>query len=241
MIKLHFKKIIPAFTFLLWISFPSMAQRAAGTVNIIGQMKNVMWKGELQGNIHIDTLTVKTNLYGLGPVEYLKGEILVMDGVSYQSRVVNDTMMIVEETYDIKAPFFSYAHITGWSRQPLPGDVRTIRQLEIYLDSLTRSAPRPFLFKLTGIVEQADIHIVNLPAGARVRSPDEAHTGQKTFELKNEASDILGFFSTGHQAVFTHHDSFLHMHLITTDRRKMGHLDQALFKKGTMTLYLPAD
>jgi len=241
MFKLHFKKTIPALTFLLWISFPSMAQQAAGTVNIIGQMKNVMWKGELLGNIHIDTITVKTNLYGLGPVEYLKGEILIMDGVSYQSTVVNDTMMNVEETFDIKAPFFSYAHIARWSRQPLPGDILTMQQLEIYLDSITRSAPRPFLFKLTGIGEQAAIHIVNLPAGTRVRSPAEAHTGQKTYELKNEASEILGFFSTVHQAVFTHHDSFLHMHLITADRQQMGHLDQALFKKGTMTLYLPAD
>ncbi|MBT3819061.1 MAG: alpha-acetolactate decarboxylase, partial [Lentimicrobiaceae bacterium] len=39
--------------------------------------------------------------------------------------------------------------------------------------------------------------------------------------------------------VFTHHDSNVHMHLITTDRRKMGHLDKVLFGSGDIKLYLP--
>lgn len=52
-----------------------------------------------------------------------------------------------------------------------------------------------------------------------------------------EQVDIIGFFSTTHKAIFTHHDSFLHMHLIGANREKMGHLEEVLFKKGTITLY----
>lgn len=81
---------------------------------------------------------------------------------------------------------------------------------------------------------------MNLPKGSNVSSPDDAHKGQKNYHLQNEQTDIIGFFSTEHKTIFTHHDTFLHMHLITTDRQKMGHLDEVLFKKGTMTLYLPA-
>jgi acetolactate decarboxylase len=51
----------------------------------------------------------------------------------------------------------------------------------------------------------------------------------------------IGFFSTEHKAIFTHHDTFLHMHLITTDRQKMGHLDEVFLKKGTIKLYLPTE
>jgi len=58
-------------------------------------MKDVMWKGQLQGIINLDTITNKTNLYGLGPVEYLTGEILVIDGKSYKSTVASDTTMQV--------------------------------------------------------------------------------------------------------------------------------------------------
>lgn len=204
-------------------------------------MSDVMWKGQLQGNIYLDTIADKAHLYGLGPVEYLAGEILIIDGKSYQSTVVSETTMKVEETYDVKAPFLGYANIVRWTELTLPDSIQTIPQLEQYLDRITRSLPRPFIFKLSGTVEQATIHIVNLPKGAKVRSPDEAHNGQVNYQVNNQQSEIIGFFSTEHAAVFTHHDTYLHMHLITTDQQKMGHLDAVLLKKGTMKLYLPAE
>jgi acetolactate decarboxylase len=74
-----------------------------------------------------------------------------------------------------------------------------------------------------------------------VSSPEEAHQGQTNYELENINSDIIGFFSTQHQTIFTHHDTFLHMHLINKDRQKMGHLDKVLFKKGSMKLYMPTE
>jgi len=57
--------------------------KTESTVQISGAMRNVMWKGELFGTIDCDTIADKTHLYGLGPVEYLTGEILIIDGVGY--------------------------------------------------------------------------------------------------------------------------------------------------------------
>jgi acetolactate decarboxylase len=241
MIKMNFKTTLLGLTILTLTNCTTKAQQTTNSVKIVGEMKNVMWKGQLYGNINLDTIANKTNLYGLGPVEYLSGEILIIDGKSYKSTVVSDTTMKVEETYVIKAPFFGYANIAKWTEQTLPDSLQTIQQLEQYLDKITKSSPRPFMFKLSGIVEQATIHIVNLPKGSKVSSPDEAHKGQKNYELKNEQSEIIGFFSTEHKAIFTHHDTYLHMHLITADRKKMGHLDEVLFKKGTIKLYLPTE
>jgi acetolactate decarboxylase len=238
---MNFKITLLGLTILSLTSFILTAQQTTNEVKIVGEMKNVMWKGQLYGNIKLDTITNKTNLYGLGPLEYLSGEILIIDGKAYKSTVVSDTTMKVEETYDIKVPFFGYANITRWTQQTLPDSIHTMRQLEQYLDKVTKSSPRPFMFKLSGTVEQATIHIVNLPKGSKVSSPDEAHNGQKNYELKNEPSEIIGFFSTNHKAVFTHHDTYLHLHLMTTNRQKMGHLDEVLFKKGTMKLYLPIE
>jgi acetolactate decarboxylase len=238
---MNFKTTLLGLTTLTLTSFISTAQQTTNEVKIVGEMKNVMWKGQLYGNIKLDTIYNKTNLYGLGPVEYLSGEILIIDGKAYKSTVVSDTTMKVEETYDIKAPFFGYANISRWTQQTLPDSIHTMQQLEQYLDKVTKSSPRPFMFKLSGTVEQATIHIVNLPKGSKVSSPNEAHNGQKNYELINEPSEIIGFFSTNHKAVFTHHDTYLHMHLMTTNRQKMGHLDEVLFKKGTMKLYLPTE
>ena len=238
---MKFKTTLLGLTILTLTSCISKAQQTTNEVKIVGEMKNVMWKGQLYGNIQLDTITNKTNLFGLGPVEYLSGEILIIDGKSYKSTVVSDTTMKLEETYDIKAPFFGYANIPKWTEQTLPDSIQTIQQLETYLDKVTKNSPRPFMFKLAGTVVQATIHIVNLPKGSKVSSPDEAHKGQINYELRNENADIIGFFSTEHKAIFTHHDTYLHMHLMTTDKQKMGHLDEVLFKKGTMKLYLPTE
>ena len=233
-------KILIGFTVLLLTKNYTTAQQADSGVKIIGAMKNVMWNGQLYGNIYLDTIADKQHLYGLGPVEYLSGELLIFDGSSYKSTVLSEMTMKVEETYKVQAPFFGYANIDKWDEQRLPDSVQSMKQLEVYLDRTTRSARRPFMFKIAGTVDEATIHIVNLPQGTIVKSPNDAHLGQTNFSLTDEEVDILGFFSTDHKAVFTHHDTYLHMHLITSDRKKMGHLDYVFFKKGTIKLFLPA-
>jgi acetolactate decarboxylase len=147
--------------------------------------------------------------------------------------------MRVEETADMRAPFFGYGVVPSWRVVALPESVQTITQLERYLDQISVDMTRPFLFKLSGVVERATIHVVNLPKGTKVSSPQEAHQGKQSYVLSREDVEIIGFFSTEHQTIFTHHDTWLHMHLITADRKQMGHLDAIEIGKGTMKLFLP--
>lgn len=206
-------------------------------IKIVGAMKNVMWKGELGGNIVLDTISNKNGLYGLGPVSHLTGEILINNGTSYVAKVTSDTTMTVKKTFKTSAPFLVYGNVTKWIEVDLPSKVKSIQELEKFIDNKTIEFKRPFTFKLIGEVSSAKIHIQNLPKGSKVSSPDEAHQGQKNYRIQNEDVEIIGFFSTKHQGIFTHHDSFLHMHLISKDENKMGHLDE--LKRGKMKLYLP--
>ena len=207
-------------------------------IKIAGAMKNVMWKGELAGIIKLDTIAHKTGLYGLGPESYLTGELLVNDGRSYVSRVLTDSTMTVQETYALEAPFFVYGNTTEWKEVKLPESVRDAKALETYIDEQTTDYKRPFIFKVIGKIAFADIHVQKLPEGTTVSSPAEAHQGQTNYQLTNEEVEIIGFFSTEHQAVFTHHDSYVHMHLITKDKTQMGHLDQVELTD-EVKLYLP--
>jgi acetolactate decarboxylase len=83
------------------------------------------------------------------------------------------------------------------------------------------------------------VHIVNLPKGTQVHSPEEAHRGQVTYPVTSEACDMVGFFSREHQGIFTHHDSYVHVHLLTQDKKKMGHVDEMIMQKGSAKLYIP--
>lgn len=235
---MNLKKILFALIILTTMNCTHKAETST-SVKIVGEMKNVMRKGQLYGNIDLDTISDKVNLYGLGPVEYLAGEILIFNGKAYKSTVVRDSRMNVQETYDIKAPFFAYANISNWNEHILSEDFESIAELEKRIDELSRKLTRPFMFKLQGMIKHAKIHIVNLPEGSKVSSPEEAHRGLIDYHIRNEPCEIIGFFSTEHQTIFTHHDTFLHMHLITNDKTQMGHLDELSFESGKMKLYLP--
>ncbi len=117
-------------------------------ITIVGAMKNVMWKGQLSGYINLDTISNKKGLYGIGPESYLKGEILINNGVSYVSKVTSDTTMTVERKDNVSAPFFVYSNIIKWDEFDLSSDIKTIQDIEKLIDNKTIKFKRPFAFKL---------------------------------------------------------------------------------------------
>ncbi len=216
---------------------PKVKEEIFNEVIITSEMRNVMWNGELAEKIHLDTIANKQGLMGLGPLAFLKGEITICDGVSYVSRVETDSTMVVEKSYDIGAPFFVHSNVKDWTTITVPDSIKTISDLESFIVDVSEGVPAPFAFKVEGEINSGIIHIQNLADGSVVSSPKEAHAGQVNYALGAEQVKIVGFYSQEHQAVFTHHDTFLHLHLITVDEQKMGHLDEVDF--GAITLFLP--
>lgn len=209
------------------------------SVQIRGAMSKVMHEGDLTSTIDLDTISDKQFLCGLGPLENLTGEIIVMDGAAYKSTIDENGEMHVTSTLALKAPFFAYTHVQHWQEVILPEDILTLPQLESYMDQVTQKFTRPYFFRVISTVDSAQIHVLNLPKRTNIHSPEDAHQGQRDFTIKNKEVDLIGFFSTQHQGIITHHDSFMHIHLITHDREQMGHLDSIVFKPGFTRVLLP--
>ncbi len=74
--------------------------------------------------------------------------------------------MLVSETFQVKAPFFVHANVEHWRELTLPTNISTLDQLEFYLDSLLKKVNKPVFFRLSGTVQNGQIHILNLPEGA---------------------------------------------------------------------------
>lgn len=227
---------------ILILSLAVMQLRLCAQMNdvfVVGAMKNVMWKGELRGLIQLDTISNKTGLYGLGPEEYLKGELTIVNGKTYRSKVINKSEMKVEEIDSVAAPFFVYTHQTKWSLVALPASVTNLKTLEKFLDKKTATIDAPFSFRLEGFVNNAEVHVVNLPKGAIVTNPDDAHKEQVNYKINNREATLIGFFSRKHKAIFTHHDTYIHVHLITEQKDMMGHLEEIDFSYKKIKLFLP--
>lgn len=206
-------------------------------VRVVGALQNVMHKGQLEGNISLDSLS-ENGYYGIGPLAGLRGEILLFDGVPYVS-FIKTNAVAVEEMPSATAPFLVYAQVKEWEESALPAEIQTQKQLENYLTDISGESAEPFPFILSGMVAEADYHIQNLPEGTQVSSPAEAHQGQQNFTLQNTEVDMLGFYSKKHKGIFTHKDSYMHMHILSSDKSQMGHLDAIEFGNNSFRLLLP--
>ena len=205
------------------------------SVNVVGEMKDVMWKGDLKGKIATDSLNSKET-YGLGPIEFLKGEIVVFDGQTFVSKVIDSTSHQVTKIPSVRAPFFVYSTNSDLKVIEFNRENFTLKELEEYINSVYKDYDQPLLLRIDGLFDNIKLHSVNLPEGKKVSSPDEAHQGLTQYDFKNISGSLIGFFSRNHKAVFTHHDSFFHAHFISDDRKVLGHIDETDFNSSKVTL-----
>lgn len=210
---------------IVWMG---LVHLAPAQVVITGAMRNTMFNGQLAGLIAMDSIC-GPGAYGLGPLEYLRGELLVLDGHCYVSTATNDRTMKVVERRDVSAPFFVHQRVERWIPVELPDSVDDLAGIDAFLTAAYGALDMPFAFKLKGIFKEVHVHIVDVLPGTEVHGPDDAHRGNKGYRVSGAEAEAIGFFSTRHKAVFTHHDTNIHVHAITSDRTWMGHVEAISF------------
>jgi acetolactate decarboxylase len=206
----------------------------SSSIEVVGQMRDVMWKGDLTGKISTDSLN-HPNAYGLGPIEYLKGEILLFEGQTFSSKVIDSVTHQVTQVNSIKAPFFVYSKESDLNTISVAPSELSLQSTEELIDSLYLDYDKPVLVRIDGVFQDLTIHSVDLPEGNSVSSPEEAHKGLTKYHYQSLSGSIVGFFSRKHKAIFTHHDSYFHAHFISDDRSVMGHVDSVFFNSEKTT------
>jgi alpha-acetolactate decarboxylase len=208
-------------------------------VKYSGALRTIM-SGNMQSAISLDSLSNKKHLYALGAVENLKGEIQIFDGEPSNSFVVDSSLQI-KDAYNINAALLVYAEVEDWDTYQIK-NIKTKNDLEKKIFETAKSKginiEKPFPFLLEGTVTSVDWHVINW------KNEDTIHSHKKHKEsglngtLVNEKVQIIGFYSTKHKAVFTHHTTNMHMHFKTDDNAIAGHIDDLSLNQ-TVTLKLP--
>jgi acetolactate decarboxylase len=213
-----------------------------GPVVATGAMRNTMFNGQLAGLIQLDSIA-KPGTYGIGPLAYLRGEVLLFDGTVFVSEMEKASGMQVVQRTEVRAPFFVHQQVAEWTTVELPDSVVDLPTLDAFLTTQFGRSEKPFAFRISGEIASVDVHIVDVTQGTDVNGPDDAHEHNKHFHVDARTMDLIGFFSTKHKAVFTHHDTNIHVHAITSERDWMGHVEELRFrpKQCTLRLALPAD
>lgn len=189
-----------------------------------GALRDVQ-SGDVSGKVPLQEFAGKQNLYAVGPLANLGGEITAIAGKFYISRVKNGDVE-VDSDLSASASFLVWSEVAAWKPSvPLGAKIDNHAQLEKQLEALATKAgidtSRPFPFRLKGVVDSVDYHILT----PQTRQHHASHSeGAKRISSKSVDAEIIGFYSKNHEGVFTHKGSFAHLHVV--ERDSSGHVDE---------------
>ncbi|MEM7039693.1 MAG: acetolactate decarboxylase [Bacteroidota bacterium] len=210
-------------------------------VKHLGALRNMMHKGDISAKGALRDFENQPHLFGLGAVEDLKGEILILDGKPYITSVVEGEIE-TDQSFEKNATLFVYAQVEAWTEIKIPRKIKSYAQLESFVEQAAQKqgidTELAFPFLVEGQLGAGDWHVIDWPEG------DTEHTHEKHIQsglngtISNEKVKILGFWSNKHHAIFTHHTTNMHLHFRTEDGRLAGHLDDLKLGR-KMKLMLP--
>jgi alpha-acetolactate decarboxylase len=209
-------------------------------VHWVGELHKVMMLGEDQGVISLEELKDKPNLYALGPLEGLNGEISVFNSEPL-SVTIREGKPVIEKTFDVRAPLLVWVQVPKWSEVSIPSSVRSLSDLDRFAAQSAAKAgldtTAPFPFRVTAHVEEISLHVVNRQ-GRIVHGMQDHEKIHVKFPVTNTEVELIGFWSDHHQGIFTHMGSNVHVHGRTTDGGLSGHVEELTMGSGR--LWLPA-
>jgi acetolactate decarboxylase len=201
----------------------------------IGAQRETIMNGKLAAALDLNTLADRVHLYGLGPLEQLRGEVTIADGRPALARVAPDGTVSVTQSFAAGAPFLVWAEVPRWTTLLIPSDVRSFQDLERFIPRAAEvaglDAEKPLPFLVTGREDLIEFHILNR-IGDPPHNMEEHKKIQIKFELVKTEVTIVGFHSTRHRGVFTPGDSNIHIHFQTPDNDKSGHIQKLELGEG---------
>jgi alpha-acetolactate decarboxylase len=208
----------------------------------IGGQRETIMNGKLAATLDLRTLASRQHLYGIGPIEQLRGEVTIADSRPALARIASDGTVKVTQNFETGVPFFVWAEVPLWHQFPIPAAIRSFEDLESFVPKAAAAtgldADKPLPFLVRGRERLIEFHILNR-IGDRPHNMEMHKKVQVTFELEKAETTIVGFHSTKHRGIFTPGDSNIHIHFQTPDNTNSGHIQKLELGDGAI-LSLPA-
>lgn len=209
-------------------------------VEYSGALMEIM-SGNIAATISLNKLKNRENVYALGALEDLKGEIQIFNGAVFNS-FVSDSTVFLSSSFNKNASLLVYTSVKNWEKIEIPAQIKTKVEVEKFVFDTAKergiSIEDPFPFLITGTIQSLSWHVINWDVN------DKKHTHQKhqlsglNGTLINGNVEIVGFYSDKHKGVFTHHSTNMHLHFKTQNGKLAGHVDNVILGE-KMILKLP--
>jgi acetolactate decarboxylase len=195
-------------------------------VRWIGAQRDVLG-GDLRGHVELEALSAVPHLYGLGPLEGLRGEVSIFGSVPSIARIERETV-VTTATWRARACFLVWAQVPAWferSKDSIPIDLDGV---ELEVVALAREVgldpERPLPFRVRATAVEATLHVLDKRDGL-THNPERHEQAKVRRTLEGAAVELVGFYSRHHRGIFTPGESSVHVHLQSEDGRISGHVE----------------
>lgn len=114
----------PLLLIFLFSCGSSASKQQSFKVEYKGALKNIMHLGDLSAKGSLSEFENVENLYALGAIENLKGEIQILNSEPYNSYVEKEEIKF-DESYSKKATLLVYSIVENWITVQIPHNVIT--------------------------------------------------------------------------------------------------------------------
>jgi len=233
------KNILILLSFICCCSFNIQANQNYW-VKHSGDRMNILKNGDFNGTINLQSLKNIDNLFAIGPLEGLKGEITINDSEPFISTLTQNKEQKDISNFAHKAIFLVYGSVKEWQEIVIDKNLNSLNEIESFVKESAINNNLPlniaFPFKIKGVAEKVTYHVIYKGNNAPHNKKEHQRSKVK-FSKTNEDNTIIGFWSDEKgEGVYTHPSKRTHMHYISGSSKDSGHIDFIKMNSGAVLL-----
>lgn len=214
-----------------------------GRIDVFGTMHEVMMQGATQGRVELAPLQGDPQLVGVGALEGLAGEVVLLDGVAWCTRAGKlgalETHAGAEK--GVRATLLATARVEHWISLPVPAGLAA-SGIEGFVAQAARehglAHTQTFPFLITGSFTNVRAHVLNGRCPWAGSGPPETEPVRRLLPLA--AGRLVGFYTELPPGTITHVGEKTHVHLLVKEGESLvAHVDELQIAPGAL-LQLPA-
>jgi acetolactate decarboxylase len=210
----------------------------AGEVETHGALRAIFHENDTGAKVTLDDLLPDPQLYAVGALTDLAGEITILGGKTFLSRPDGKgaAETVMSQQSDASATLLVAVRVGEWVEMTISQDIPSSK-LDDRIEALAKEhgwkGEKAFAFIVDGMLSEASWHIIDGSRLSRGGSHEEHRQAGVIESREKTPAELIGFYSAHHQGVFTHMGSRTHVHCVVESPRSSGHLDSATILAGS--------
>ena len=234
--------IVSVLALVAGCSTTSPVQPWSGRIDVYGTMHEVMMEGKTQGRVELAPLQGDPQLVGIGALEGLAGEVVLLDGVAWCTRAGKlgtlETHAGAEK--GVRATMLATARVGQWFTLPVPPGLAASGIADFVARAaqehgLGRTETFPFLIE--GSFADVRAHVLNGRCPMAGAGSPETEPVRRVLPIAN--GRLVGFYTELPPGTLTHMGEQTHVHLLVKEGEPLAcHVDDLQITAGAL-LKLP--